>query len=133
MLLTPPNYIFSMQLVPIYEWEPAETADGRSPAASPPTPCQGTDVPMSASDEPSSPTDWRLVFKGYEWRSVGERAVFVREDWESTYRPEADEGEKERDPVAHRSEPARRPVPAQPHLNHVSDGIHPSDPEPKDD
>ena len=106
MFLTPLNYSFPLQLVPIFEWEPVQPADGAATPAPPPAPCEGTDASMAPADTPSSPPDLRLVFKGYEWRAVAERAVFYREDWESVFRGEADAKEEERDPSAHHSEPA---------------------------
>jgi hypothetical protein len=122
MFLTPLNFSFPLQLVPIFEWEPVE------PPAPPPAPCEGTDASAPAEDA-DAPRDLRLVFKGYEWRAIGERSVYPREDWESVYRGEADAKEEERDPVAHRQEP-RRPAPPR---HDVSDSIHGTDAKPKND
>ena len=63
MFLTPPNFIFPVQLVPIFEWEPVETPPS-------PPPGEGCVTSPAAAE---SPPDLRLVFKGYEWRAVGER------------------------------------------------------------
>lgn len=125
MLLTPLNYFFSLQLVPVFEWERVDSPDGEAP----PAPCVGTVVPGDSADLPPPPpdapsSDLRLVFKGYEWRPVAERTVFSREDWESVLRSEADAKEDERDP--HRSELARRPTVQPPKPSHdVSAGLHP--------
>ena len=104
MFLTPPNFIFPVQLVPIFEWEPVETPPS-------PPPGEGCVTSPAAAE---SPPDLRLVFKGYEWRAVGERSFYPREDWESIFRSEADAKDDERDPLAHRHDPARRPVTARP-------------------
>ena len=127
MFLTPLNYSFPLQLVPIFEWEPVQPADGAAPPAPPPAPCEGPDASLAPADTPSSPSDLRLVFKGYEWRAVAERAVFYREDWESIFRCEADAKEEERDPEAHRSEPAHHQAPPRP-SHAVSNDIHSTDP-----
>jgi hypothetical protein len=127
MFLTPLNYSFPLQLVPIFEWEPVPPADGAATPAPPPAACEGTDASMTPADTPSSPPDLRLVFKGYEWRAVAERAVFYREDWESVFRNEADAKDGERDPSAHRSEPAHRHAPPPP-SHAVSNEIHGTDP-----
>jgi len=120
MFLTPPNFIFSAQLVPIFEWEPVKPSDGASPTVSAASPCEG-----AGAAAPDTPTDWRLVFKGYEWQAVGERSIYPREDWESVLRPEADAQDEERDPIAHRSEPAHRH--AAPPSHTVSNDIHGTD------
>jgi hypothetical protein len=125
MFLTPLNFIFSSQLVPVFEWEPVERADGASPPAPAPVSCEGAPGPTPSSDAPS-PTDLRLVFKGYEWRPVGERAVHPRADWESVLRSEADAKEEERDPTAHRNDPTRRQAPPRP-VHDGPDGCHNAD------
>jgi hypothetical protein len=127
MFLIPPNYSFPLQLVPIFEWEPVAPADGTSTPAPPSAPCEGTDASMAPMDTPSSPPDLRLVFRGYEWRAVAERAVFHREGWESVFCGEADAKEEERDPSAHHNEPAHHHAPPRP-SHAVSNELHGTDP-----
>ena len=123
MLLTPLNYSVSLQLVPVFVWEsvdPPEVAASAAPAP----PCVDSAAPAPPPDPPS---DLSLVFKGYEWRPVAERAVFSREDWESVYRNEADAKEDERDP--RRTEAPRHPVVHPPKPSHdVATGMHSNDP-----
>jgi len=125
MFLTPLNYSFPLQLVPVFEWEPVLPTNGAS--APPSAFCQGTDTPQTSADTSSSPTDWKLVFKGYEWQSVGEHSAYPREDWESVLRSEADAREEERDPIAHRNEPARHQAPPRP-SHAVSNDMHGTEP-----
>lgn len=123
MFLTPLNYSFPLQLVPVYEWEPVKPDDNAAPPAPPPS-CGGGDVSPPPADT-SSP-ELRLVFKGYEWRAVAERTVFPRENWESIFRSEADANDDERNP--HRHEQTRRPVVPPPKPSHeVSVGMQPTD------
>jgi len=107
MFLIPPNFNFPMQLVPVFEWEPVDDPSNGASHPSAPLSCDGTDPAFADTSpaEPSSP-EMRLVFKGYEWRSVPERNVFPRADWESIYRSEADARDDERDP--HRDDAIRR-------------------------
>ena len=113
MLLTPLNYIFPAELVPIYEWEPVQNpSDHTPPPAQLQQPsCDGSDLAAAPADAEQPTTELRLVLKGYEWRLVPERAVFSREDWESVYRCEADAKDEERDP--HSREAARHRLPPQ--------------------
>jgi len=127
MFLTPLNYSFPMQLVPVYEWEQVSNpSDGASPPAPPSPSCDGSDSSTTPADPPPPSTELRLVFKGYEWRLAAERNVFPREDWESIFRSEADAKDEERDPKTHRNEPAHRLPP--PKASHeASTGMHPGD------
>ena len=127
MLLQPLNYFFSLQLVPVFEWEHVDSPDG---APAPPVLCEGASAPELPPDAPS---DLRLVFKGYEWRPIGERSVFPREDWESIYRAEADAKEDERDPVAQRNDPSRRHVPPPRPMHDISPGMDSANPALKSD
>jgi len=125
MFLTPPNFTFPLQLVPVFEWEAVD------PPPPPAAPCEGSATSPASADGPSD--HLRLVFKGYEWRAIGERSCYPREDWESILRSEADAKEDERDPLAHRHDPARRPAPARPapdvsHDASVEPGTDPSEP-----
>jgi hypothetical protein len=124
MFLIPPNYSFPLQLVSVFEWEPV--ARPAATPATPPAACEGTDAPMATADTPSSPPDLRLVFKGYEWRAVAERATFHREGWESVFCAEADAKDEERDPSAHHNEPTHHLAPPRP-SHAVSNDIHATD------
>ena len=130
MFLTPLNYSFPMQLVPVYEWESvANPSDGTSSPAPPPPSCDGSDSSTAAADPAAPSSELRLVFKGYEWRLVAERNVYPREDWESIFRPEADAKDDERDP--HRHDTTRRPTVPPPKPTHdISTNLHPTDPSP---
>ena len=129
MLLTPLNYIFPAELVPIYEWEPVENPSDHAP---PPAPlqqssCDGSDPSAAPADAEQPTTELRLVLKGYEWRLVPERAVFSREDWESVYRSEADAKDEERDPASREAARHRPPPHAKP-AQGAPTGLHPEGP-----
>jgi len=93
MLLAPMNFVCSVQLVPVFEWEPVERTDAA--ATSTPTPSEGCGSPPQP--EPDTPRDMRLVFKGYEWRPAMDCVHFPRPSWESCYAGGSDEANEHPD------------------------------------
>jgi hypothetical protein len=73
------NIVFSLVAVPVFAWEPVdEPADDPLPAAPPPpSGCEteGSSEQTSQSTT-SSPTNLRLVFKGFQWRTGFEYALY---------------------------------------------------------
>jgi hypothetical protein len=80
MFAPPINYIASVRLVPIFQWEPVEPASGDAPA---PTPVVCNSVGSEPQQQPAdtSSPEMRLVFKGFGWRPGVEIATFPRPDW----------------------------------------------------
>jgi hypothetical protein len=73
------NVIFSLVAVPVFAWEPVEEpADDPLPAAPPPpSGCESTDGSAEqTSQTSSSTTNLRLVFKGFQWRTGFEYALY---------------------------------------------------------
>lgn len=92
MLLAPLNFVYSLQVVPIFQWEPVESADG---AAAQPTAtaCDGTgsDAPQRSLDLDTSVPSMRLVFKGFGWAPAADCVTLPRPNWESCYAGGSDE------------------------------------------
>ena len=115
MALAPLNFVHSMQLVPVFKWEPVDVPD--EPAAMPlpaSMACAIDGTPPPAQPTSTSTTDLRLVFKGFQWRPVADCVHFPRPSWESCFAGDADEasGTQERDRRA--LEAARRAKPSVP-------------------
>jgi hypothetical protein len=84
MALAPLNFVHSMQLVPVFKWEPVEVPD--TTAAAPPPAMAYIDGAAPPAPTPSaSTTDLRLVFKGFQWRPVADCVHFPRPNWESCF------------------------------------------------
>jgi len=114
MLFTPFNFVFSLQRVAVYDWEPAQPADDAVPP--PAAACDDAAPPPGNPQNPSQPP-LKLVFKGYEWASVANCSLFPRPSLEDCYTAvpdaaatDADSAEKER--RGRQSESTRRPKPA---------------------
>jgi hypothetical protein len=122
--MAPLNFVFSLQAVPVFEWEATEPADG---TAATPAPVVCDSAGSEAKPQPldTSPPAMRLVFKGYEWRPGANCVTFPRPTWESCFAGGSDEeneqpNAKENERRARENELTRRPKP------HVSATVIPN-------
>jgi hypothetical protein len=133
MALAPLNFVHSLQLVPVFKWEPVEVSDPTAPAPPPLMAFAIDGVPPPPAQTPSATTtDLRLVFKGFQWRPVADCVHFPRPNWESCFAGAADEESElqQRDRRA-QLEQSRRvkptaPVAPSPEAHHTSDPPEPN-------
>jgi hypothetical protein len=81
MISPPANIVWSLELVPVFEWESCEPEN--CAAAPPPvTPnCDVDDATLQQHDAQSR----HLVFKGYEWRPTAEYVLFPPAPWADAF------------------------------------------------
>lgn len=98
MLPIPPNIIFSLFVVPVFEWEAVEPAGDLAPAIAPPV-CENGESATPEEPPASEAPARRLVFKGYEWQPGAHHAVSSA-SWEDCFTSGAGFGREDADRLA---------------------------------
>lgn len=90
MAFTPFNFVFSLHLEPIYEWQTEEVKDAAAAEDATIVPLPASDLqdadcpPQSPPNDPLPPSK-RLVLKGYEWRPAADCITYPRPTWEGCF------------------------------------------------
>lgn len=97
MLFAPFNFVFSLERVAVFEWEPIQLTQ---PDSKPPAPTTGPDCAPEADQDSEHPgrSGMQLVFKGYEWGPVAAVPGFPPPSWEDLYTASSTGTELEDDP-----------------------------------